>query len=701
MQIEVSRLKTLILGCDFPNFYSYANVFSQRQDIDICGIVYVFYDGLPAKFFVMRNANPVPIYPLADLEKIIIEQRIEKCIVNTNGILMRRVQGIVNRILSTNFCAIEFVDPDEIKLEAHKPLISISSLAPSVGKTQICQYFCDLFKKGDQKVVVILPRYRFEPGQENITSQTGFHYEFRSDDVVEENILPQDLENQVIQYQKSGAFAVIVTTHIQRALISAEQMADVILFDTNGSSIPQVYEDYKFCILTEDSLMSPKDVSIWPGLVNTFDSSFIITITDLDNPKDLHIEHLLSTKIMPRSFFYVKSVTLPIVPEVPPGALRPLSPGSVLCAGKTKELQNQMNSLADTTNVIINSQFMHSQSNSSKDHLINSARHITDVDNAIFKWLYKTFQSSKKPPLQKHFESTVDILLSMVSASSNELTVSNNDSHNREAFAQLFLNSHIPPGFHVTGGEIFDSLNNVTGQLDIVITNDESPALTIDSSWSVITPILADSVLAVVEVKSSLTVENLKKALSQLRPVKALMPAHETIQNIDGSIVRDPLGGKIITGVFAYTISGDVEAKLGEIVNLYPHVADFIVLPDSLAYFDAMTLEICGIGVNEKEKYGGYVKFTQKGLGLALIFGVLNSIAAMRQFSASNYIRYLGGSWGGIQEAFEREANELANSWNKGRHLISSKIDENKKQEIFEDQSSFLNYLMDFQDKSK
>ncbi|EAY21593.1 hypothetical protein TVAG_013580 [Trichomonas vaginalis G3] len=700
MQIDITRVKTLIVGCDFPNFYTYVHIFSKRQDIDVCGIIYAFEDEIPAKCYVMRNMNSIPIFPLVDLEKIIIEQRIEKCIVNTNGILMRRVQGIVNRILSTNYCSIEFVDPDDIKLEAHKPLISISSLAPSVGKTQICQYFCDLFKKGGQKVAVILPRYLFEPGEENITLQTGFHYEFKTNDEVPNGLLPKDLENQVIQYQKSGAFYIIVTTHIQRALISAEQLADVILFDTNGSSIPQVYEDYKFCILTEDSLMSPKNISIWPGLVNTFDSSHIITITDLENPKELQIEHLLPSKIISRSFFYVNSVTLPAAPPPCTGPERAVSPGSALCIGKTKEIQKQLSNLADFSNVIINSQFLHSQRDPSiESHIINSARHITDIDNAIFKWIYRTFQSSKKPPLQKHFESTVDILLSMVTASANEMTVTNNDSHNRGAFAKLFLQSHIPPGFHVTSGEIFDSLNNTTGQLSIVITNDESPSLTIDSSLNVITPILADSVLAVVEVKSNLNVESLKKALSQLRPVKALMPAHETIQNIDGSIIRDPLGGKIITGVFAYSISGDVEAKLGEIVNLYPHVADFIVLPDSLAYFDAMTLEICGIGANEKEKVGGYVKFTQKGLGLALIFGVLNSIAAMRQFSASNYIRYLGGSWGGLQEAFEREANELANSWNKGRHLLSNEIDQNKRQEILDEQSSFLNFLNNFQNK--
>jgi hypothetical protein len=72
-------------------------------------------------------------------------------------------------------------------------------------------------------------------------------------------------------------------------------------------------------------------------------------------------------------------------------------------------------------------------------------------------------------------------------------------------------------------------------------------------------------------------------------------------------------------------------------------------------------LEVCGISVNEAEARRGYVIYTARGLSLAIVFGILNSLAATRRFSGSNYIRYLHGSWG------ERSLTEVDKTTNQTR----------------------------------
>jgi hypothetical protein len=264
----------------------------------------------------------------------------------------------------------------------------------------------------------------------------------------------------------------------------------------------------------------------------------------------------------------------------------------------------------------------------------------------------QTFES-QKPPLQEHFSAQVDIIMSMAAASDKELYVSNHSSSNREAFCRLFLGSHIPPGFRVTTGEIVDASCNRTGQLDVVVVNDSSPRMTVDATGSIIAPILADTVLTVIEVKTSLTTEQLRKALGQLRPVKALMPTHSTLLAPDGRIVKDPLDGKIITGIFAFNRGADIVARTSEVVAQYPGVVDFIVVPDTFGYFSVKTLAVCGISVNEADVVNGYIRYTARGLSLAIVFGILNSLAATRRFSGSNYIRYLNGSWGSDADVAE------------------------------------------------
>jgi hypothetical protein len=62
---------------------------------------------------------------------------------------------------------------------------------------------------------------------------------------------------------------------------------------------------------------------------------------------------------------------------------------------------------------------------------------------------------------------------------------------------------------------------------------------------------------------------------------------------------------------------------------------------------------VCGISVNEADIVNGYIRYTARALSLAIVFGILNSLADTRRFSGSNYIRYLNGPWGSDADVAE------------------------------------------------
>jgi len=233
-------------------------------------------------------------------------------------------------------------------------------------------------------------------------------------------------------------------------------------------------------------------------------------------------------------------------------------------------------------------------------------------------------------------------------------------------------------------------------QLDVVIVNDSSPRLTIDSSNSIIAPILADSVLSVIEVKTSLTADQLKKALSQMRPVKALMTTHSTLITPDGRVVEDPLDGKIITGIFSFNPGSNIEYRIPSIVALYPGVIDFIVLPDDFGFFSVDILRVCGISINESEILNGFVKYSARGMGLAMVFGILNSLAATRRFSGANCIRYLNGYWGGPSEEFNRIASNTEKYLNSMNKIVAKNNDIESKKQFYYSQKQFSEKVNDF-----
>ena len=71
---------------------------------------------------------------------------------------MKAAHGIINRILANGNCEIEFLPKKSSTIKSFKPVISVSSLASGLGKTQLCRYFVNiLVNKIKRKVAVIFP----------------------------------------------------------------------------------------------------------------------------------------------------------------------------------------------------------------------------------------------------------------------------------------------------------------------------------------------------------------------------------------------------------------------------------------------------------------------------------------------------------------------------------------------------------------
>ncbi|OHS96865.1 hypothetical protein TRFO_09774 [Tritrichomonas foetus] len=706
------RYRTLVLGCDFPTLHTYWRLNVQAPDRDIQGFVFCSNEKPPISNFKGFTKTPIKVFPLDKLEKAIYKKRIQKCLFQAQNIPMVFAQTIINRIIATGHCTLEFLPPTDIALRSSKPTILVSSLAPAVGKTQVCRYFCSVLSQKSRRVAIIFPISEILPQKDRsqaFSVDDGLHYEFKQNDSVPQNLFSEDDKWQIQQYIKCGAFRVFATTDIRRAIICAEQHADIIIVDSRNCENSFIKTDYRFCVVSNKTVMNVREMSLWPGLVNFMLSKNIILVSTTERkiPED-QLKYIKKIAC-DRELFYVQSQfvldgtsgfelfnrpTLVIehadsqgmamtiansmaadVVNVSPLLAEGLSNSGNAIVVQTERAMSPTRELVEKTDYEM-AKVTQAINTSNADfvvlslqrdlegivpgkHVIYTTPEISDTNQILYNWLAKFYTLNVKPPLQEHFAAQVDIIMAMAQASDRELFVSNNDSQNREAFCRIFLSSHIPPGFRVTTGEIIDAASNITGQLDVVVVNDSCPRLTIDSTNSIIAPILADTVLSVIEVKTSLTSDQLKKALSQLRPVKALMPTHSTLTTPDGHVIEDPLEGKIITGVFSFNPGSDIEDKVPEIVALYPGVADFIVLPDAFGYFSVETLKVCGMSVKESEIVNGYVKYTSRGMGLAIIFGILNSLAATRRFSGSNCIRYLSGYWGGQSEAAAKNASDV------------------------------------------
>lgn len=142
----------------------------------------------------------------------------------------------------------------------------------------------------------------------------------------------------------------------------------------------------------------------------------------------------------------------------------------------------------------------------------------------------------------------------------------------REAFIKEFLVAHLPETVAVGSGEIIDSAsmpNDQRNQYDIVIYNKSYPKLDFGGG---ISGFLIESVVATVEVKSTLTRRDLKQAVGAARNAKSLIP------NFVEAFQAGYVPPKVLNYVVAYDGPTSIATAQGWIHEVHSELA--LVAPD-------------------------------------------------------------------------------------------------------------------------
>ncbi|EBB7292824.1 TPA: DUF6602 domain-containing protein [Salmonella enterica subsp. enterica] len=133
--------------------------------------------------------------------------------------------------------------------------------------------------------------------------------------------------------------------------------------------------------------------------------------------------------------------------------------------------------------------------------------------------------------LRAHFNNMEKIL----AAQGASVSIAGHSLHKgtpREEFISKFLKDHLPSNISIGTGEIIDH-NSKPGdqrnQYDIVLYRNEYPKISFSES---ISAFLVESVICTIEIKSTLTYEELKKSIQSSHNAKTLNPSYEEIFSV-------------------------------------------------------------------------------------------------------------------------------------------------------------------------
>ena len=166
--------------------------------------------------------------------------------------------------------------------------------------------------------------------------------------------------------------------------------------------------------------------------------------------------------------------------------------------------------------------------------------------------------------LKERLASTLDILNASYRGTASSASAVKGEG--RSKFVKEYLEQVIPKGLRIdTHGQITDSKNNITGELDIVIENGQLPNFPLGNSDGA-RYYFAEGVAAVIEVKSNLS--------NQWAEVLSTGSAVSKIEkNIESSVSFMPGGGMqiVIPGDFSKLGLGRSESPMDNIRKKVPY----------------------------------------------------------------------------------------------------------------------------------
>lgn len=136
----------------------------------------------------------------------------------------------------------------------------------------------------------------------------------------------------------------------------------------------------------------------------------------------------------------------------------------------------------------------------------------------------------------------------------------------REEIIKRFLKPHLPKFLGVRSGVIIDSMGNRSKQQDCIIFDTRLPLIDVGSENHAL--MLAESVVATIEVKSILNSDALRKTLESIVSTKKLMRTGQQFYEKGGISVQMPTVQPILTYIFAYD-----GAQLDTVGN---HIMEFV-----------------------------------------------------------------------------------------------------------------------------
>lgn len=279
--------RVLILGAAGRDFHCFNTYFRDNPDYEVVAFTAAQIPGIenrryPSALSGARYPQGVPIYAEEQLESLIRNRRINQVVFAYSDVSHLTVMHLASRVLA---CGADFrlLGPDHTLLPSHRPVISVCAVRTGCGKGMVVRRLARLLQdRGLRPVVVRHPMPYGDLEKQAVQRFASVEDCDRASCTIEER---EEYEQHIRQ-----GIVVYAGVDYERILRSAEQEADVILWDGGNNDWPFFRSDLEIVVL--DPHRAGHELQYHPGETNLRRAQVFI-INKLDSAPAAGVQQVL------------------------------------------------------------------------------------------------------------------------------------------------------------------------------------------------------------------------------------------------------------------------------------------------------------------------------------------------------------------------------------------------------------------------
>jgi len=275
----MTKIRVLIMGAAGRDFHNFNTFFRGNPDYQIVAFTATQIPNIEGRVYPPELAGPgypdgIPIYPEEELNKLIADLKVDQVVFSYSDVSHEYVMHKASQVLAAG-ADYWLLGGVRTMLPSSKPVLSICAARTGSGKSQTTRRVCDLLRERRFKVVVI--RHPMPYG--NLVEQACQRFASYEDldrhqcTIEEREEYEPHLDRDVVVY---------AGVDYERILRSAEQEADVIVWDGGNNDLPFYKPDLHIVVV--DPHRAGDELTYHPGEANVLlaDAAIINKIDTAD-----------------------------------------------------------------------------------------------------------------------------------------------------------------------------------------------------------------------------------------------------------------------------------------------------------------------------------------------------------------------------------------------------------------------------------